>query len=65
MTRYAQESRHLYLSGGGIAELAAPLSPFAISLPSLGRQAQIIDIAARDLVQRLGVSRIGVAHHPG
>jgi len=29
MTRYAQESRHLYLSGGGIAELAAPLNPEA------------------------------------
>src|ERR1700730_935395 len=24
MTRYAQESRHLYLAGGGIAEPAAP-----------------------------------------
>src|SRR3984893_5933653 len=32
MTRYAQESRHLYLSGGGIAELAAPLSSRPLSL---------------------------------
>src|SRR3984893_16370894 len=41
MTRYAQESRHLYLSGGGFVELAARLRPKRATLfRRLGRGAR-------------------------
>src|SRR5260370_11611448 len=63
MTRYAQESRHLYLSGGGIVELAARTSSMAQAGGALCCRRDCGQIVAKPAPQQVPDAGVGFAEH--